>query len=667
MTFLSRYIDWPLRQKLTFIMLITASTLMFTLILGVTVEKSSRHRKKAKADSVVLAEVIGQNSTAALAFFDTITAHEILSALAADTRILEAALYQKKGTRFSHYTNTKKRLARKDENVFGFEFDKDMMRSEVVYDAPWFTTIRDITLSGKTIGFVVLRVDLSTLNEHLRNFYIFISAFSVVLLTVMTLFCSALIKAVLKPATRLSKAMDAITENQNYDVSVQKRGNDEIGVLIDGFNEMIDGINKRDDELAAYRGDLENLVNMRTSELKTANEKLKFEIEERKAIQNKLAQAEKMEAIGTLAGGVAHDLNNILSGIVSYPDLLLMQLPNDSKLVKPIKTIRRSGKKAAAIVQDLLTLARRGVKVEEHIELKEIIEDYLNSPEFFELNRTNFDVAVDFYPTKDVFCMRGSPVHLSKTVMNLVANGVEAISGSGNVAIYLEKIFLEQASPDFVAFRKGDYIKLTVSDTGIGIAEEFQKRIFEPFFSHKVMGKSGTGLGMSVVWGTVEDHKGYIEIESELGIGTTFTLYFPAESGTKLEKVGKIKKTKLHGRGQYILVVDDSPQQRQIAADVLMHFGYKPTVLSSGEEAVTFLQKNDVDLVMLDMIMDPGINGLETYKQILQFKPDQKVIIASGYSQEETIVEARRLGIVDFVEKPYSVERIGEVLKDILG
>ncbi|WP_163335700.1 ATP-binding protein [Desulfopila sp. IMCC35008] len=397
-------------------------------------------------------------------------------------------------------------------------------------------------------------------------------------------------------------------------------------------------------------------------------EDLLHEIGERQEVQQKLAHAQKMEAIGTLADGVAHDLNNILSGVVSYPDLLLMQLEEDSPLRKPIKTIRSSGKKAAAIVQDLLPLARRGVKVEDNIELGAIITSYMESPEYRELLNNHPGVTINFSQSDNEYTMVGSPVHLSKTVMNLVANSVEAIQEPGTVDITLEHKYLSRRPPGFENWQAGNYICLTVADTGIGIEKQYLDRIYEPFYSRKVMGKSGTGLGMAVVWGSVEDHRGYITVESTVGEGTSFSLFFPASRPPQspVSEVITQPGKQYRGNGQSILVVDDSRQQRQIATEILTHLGYKETSANGGEEAIRYLKANYVDLVILDMLMEPGINGLETYKHILEFRPGQKAIIASGYSNSDPVQEARVLGISEYVEKPYTVTRIGKAVHRIL-
>lgn len=666
MQHLTFYINWPIKRKLTIIMFITSAILVLTLIVGVSLEKSNSYKKSAKADSIVLAEVIGNNSTAALSFNDHLTGGEILFGLQVDDEVLEAALYDRDKQLFARYVSPE--LEKKVGHNEGFlsELDDSRLMPDISINQPWFTTLRDVTLSGRVIGYIVIRVDLDSLNSELYGFYLFLCFFSVTLLTLMTVFCSKLIDRLLQPATSLSETMSKVSVNQDYNVSVRKKYDDEIGVLIDGFNQMIKGINNRDDELAKYRGDLENQVDLRTRELSLTNQQLKLEIEERKEMQSKLAHAQKMEAIGTLAGGVAHDLNNILSGIVSYPDLLLRQLPADSNLIKPIQTIRDSGKKAAAIVQDLLTLARRGVKVEEQLDVEEIVRLYLSSPEFMELQKIHPDVAVRFEPPVVSTFMKGSSVHISKTVMNLVANGMEAVVGKGEVVIGLDKVHLDEKLSGFVNWSRGDYIQLTIADSGTGIADEYFERIFEPFFSRKVMGKSGTGLGMSVVWGTVEDHNGHIEVKSEVGSGTTFTLLFPCSDQLAFPDDSEEQADELRGGGQSILIVDDSPQQREIASDILQHLNYEPIALGSGEEAVAFLQNEDVALVILDMIMAPGIDGIDTYKRIVSFKPEQRAIIASGFSHENSIKEAKQLRIADFILKPYTVEKLGSTIKKVL-
>lgn len=387
--------------------------------------------------------------------------------------------------------------------------------------------------------------------------------------------------------------------------------------------------------------------------------------EERKKLEAKLQHARRMEAIGTLAGGVAHDLNNILSGLVSYPELLLMDMPEDSPFKKPILTIQKSGEKAAAIVQDLLTLARRGVQVSGIVNLNQVILEYLRSPECEKLKAYHPQVTIETRLEKGLLNMIGSPIHLAKTVMNLVSNAAEAIVEEGEVIISTENQYID-IPIKHKELDAGEYVVLSISDTGIGISPDDVERIFEPFYTKKVMGRTGTGLGMAVVWGTVQDHNGYIDIQTHIHEGTTFTLYFPA-TREKAEKArSEIPIIDYMGKGESILVVDDIEEQREIASKIFDRLGYKVELASSGEEAVEYLKKHTADLVVLDMIMDPGMDGLETYQRILEIHPGQKAIIASGFSETDRVKQTLQLGAGAYIRKPYLLEKIGLAVREAL-
>ena len=258
--------------------------------------------------------------------------------------------------------------------------------------------------------------------------------------------------------------------------------------------------------------------------------------QENKELEIQLQRAQKMEAIGTLAGGVAHDLNNILASIVSYPQLLLMKLPKSSDYKKPLEKIQKSGEKAATIVQDLLTLARRGVAVTEPANINEIFYEYLRSPEYENLVVNNAPFQIKTHIEKELMNVIGSSVHLSKTVMNLISNAVEAMPDGGTITVKTENKRLMKPVKGYSDVRQGDYAVLQVSDNGVGISPQNIERIFEPFYTKKKMGRSGTGLGMAVVWGTVQDHRGYIVVDSTVGKGTTVYPLLPCDHGSSTEK-----------------------------------------------------------------------------------------------------------------------------------
>ena len=388
--------------------------------------------------------------------------------------------------------------------------------------------------------------------------------------------------------------------------------------------------------------------------------------EEQKKVAARLQRAEKMETLGLMAGGVAHDLNNILSGIVSYPELLLMQVPDDSPLKKPLTTIRNAGRKAAAIVQDLLTLTRRGVVNEKVVNLNDIVNEYLESPENQKIFSFHPDVKLEVDLEDGLLNILGSPVHLSKTVMNLISNSLEALPNGGAIKVSTRNKYLDRPVKGYDDIAKGDYAVLSVSDNGIGISQNNLNRIFEPFFTKKVMGRSGTGLGMSVVWGTVKDHKGYINVESSEGTGTSFSLFFPVTRREMDVERPPESIDVCRGNGESILLVDDVREQREIASAMLTQIGYSVSAVSSGEEAVSYIKENMVDLIVLDMIMDPGMDGLDTYRKIIEIKPGQRAIIASGFSETDSVIEAQRLGAGAYVQKPYTMIKLGMAVKEEL-
>ena len=383
--------------------------------------------------------------------------------------------------------------------------------------------------------------------------------------------------------------------------------------------------------------------------------------EEKKRLERQLQRSQKMEAIGLLAGGVAHDLNNILSGVVSYPEILLMELPQESSMRKSLEVIKRSGEKAAAIVQDLLTLARRGVSVSNVVNLNNVIRDFFKSPECNRILKYHSNVRCELKLNANLMNILGSEIHLSKTLMNLISNAAEAMEDGGRLTVCTENRYVDSRIQGYDLIEEGEYVVLSVGDTGVGISPEDLKRVFEPFYSKKVMGRSGTGLGMAVIWSTVKDHQGYIDVKSTVGKGTCFELYFPI-TRRELEDHRTYSLDALKGT-EKILVVDDMVDQREIAARLLEKLGYAVDLASDGKEAVEYIRQGRADLVLLDMIMDPGIDGLETYREILKINPDQKAIIVSGFSESDRVKGALKLGAGSYVKKPYLLHEIARAVR----
>ncbi len=415
---------------------------------------------------------------------------------------------------------------------------------------------------------------------------------------------------------------------------------------------------------------LEKRMKKLKTELLSANDQLmsetlkrRYEEEEREKLEVRLQQARKMEAVGELVEEVAHALNNILSGLVNFPNLLLMQIEKGSSLRKPIINMQESGEKAAAIVQDLLILAKKDVAVTEVVNLNDIISEYLKSFDCSKLKFNYPELEIETKLEGDLLKISGSPNRLTKIVMHLISNGAEAILDGGTVFITTENRYFDVPAKGYDDISEGDYAVITMSDSGAAVSSEDLERIFEPFYLKKHMGRSGTGLDMAVVWDTVKDHKGYIEVTSTQKKGTTFTLYFPVTKREISKEKDQWSIEDYAGKGESILIVDDIKEQREVASAILTTLGYSVDTVPSGEEAIEYLKKRSADLIVLDMIMPPGMNGRETFEKIVEIYPNQKAIITSGFAATEDVKVAQKLGAGPYVKKPYTLEKIGLVIK----
>jgi len=481
---------------------------------------------------------------------------------------------------------------------------------------------------------------------------------------------------------RLSQAFArTVTEAQKIRADLNYRIPDgtgtylEFDTLFQTLNLLAETADRQVKSLEQMQQDLGRRVQERTAELVHMNTRLKNEIadrikvdESKKELQNQLIRAKKMEAVGTLAGGVAHDLNNILSGLVTYPELLLLDMEKDSPMYLPLENIRRSGEKAASIVQDLLTLARRGVAPAEVVDFRELVEEYLQSPEFDALKRVHGAIEVTTELAESTGNVRGSRLHLQKAVMNIITNAMEAMPEGGVLSISCRAVYVDTVVKGYDTVQEGDYVCFSVTDTGVGMTPEVTEQIFEPFFTRKKMGRSGTGLGMAVVYSTVKDLGGYIDIDSTPGQGSTITVYYPLsreEAPSLAQPAAGLED--LDGKNRHVLVVDDVEEQRQIASEMLKRLNYTVAAASGGEEAVAYIRDHSVDLVVLDMIMPQGMDGLETFMAMKAVAPEVRVVIASGYSENRRVHRAQSLGAGNYIKKPYSIEVLGKALLEAFG
>lgn len=381
-----------------------------------------------------------------------------------------------------------------------------------------------------------------------------------------------------------------------------------------------------------------------------------------KELNTKLERSQRMESIGILAGGVAHDLNNMLGPLVGYPELILMKLSEDDPLRKQVKLIGQSAREAAEVIQDLLTLARRGRYEMITTDLNEMVMNFLQSPTFLKLKENQGNVDVKIKLGQNIKNIKGSSAHLFKVVMNLIVNAFDAMPKGGTLTVETSQESRQNVPGGYNNIDQLDYIVLRVGDTGMGIAMEDIDRIFEPYYSKKKMGSSGSGLGLSVVYGIVKDHRGFYDIESKIDKGTVFSIYFPAVTDQKESE----KKEKDYSGTERVMVVDDVDEIRELAASLLSSNGYDVKTAGNGHEALDYLKNDLPDIIILDMIMEKGFDGLDTYREILKLNGSQKVVVISGYSVTDRVREMQELGAGQYVKKPFTRNSLCRAVREEL-
>jgi len=386
--------------------------------------------------------------------------------------------------------------------------------------------------------------------------------------------------------------------------------------------------------------------------------------QQQRQLKDMLERAERMESLGVLAGGVAHDLNNILGPLVGYPDLIGMMLPDDSPIKEKINRLGRAAQAAADVVQDLLTLARRGRYELVPVNLNKVIGDFFDSPSWVKLAERYPRINMDFHLDDALPNINGSTVHLSKVIMNLTVNALEAMADGGMLTVSTSPRSLSTLESGFAAINPGDYVILRITDTGCGIDPRDLDRIFEPYYSKKKMGTSGSGLGLPVVHGVIKDHNGYYDIFSTPGKGTEFVLYFPVTASPVKSELASMDE---HRGSEAVLIVDDNEEQRVMAMELIASLGYRVNAVANGHEAITFLDAQPADLIILDMIMEDGFDGLDTYCEIIKRHPGQKAIIVSGFSATQRVERMQALGAGMYVRKPYSRNTIGLAIREELN
>lgn len=385
------------------------------------------------------------------------------------------------------------------------------------------------------------------------------------------------------------------------------------------------------------------------------------DITQEKKLYEQLLRAQKMEAIGTLAGGIAHDFNNLLTAVLGYSEIMMGSIKEGDPFYKPVNIIHSAAEKGAELAKKILTITRKEKMEMKPVDINEIVNNCIDL-----LQRSipkNIEIITNL--KKDIPKFQADPSQIQQVIMNLTVNARDAMPDGGKLIIETSLVGSENGAANGIPFDKGGFIKLSVSDTGVGMDRETQRKVFDPFFTTKETGK-GTGLGLYIVHSIVSNHKGYINLYSEPGRGTRFNIYLPITKASDIEETEQ--EIDLRGEGT-ILVIDDEENMRELCKDILEPLGYNVVLSSDGEEGLkTFREiKESVSLVILDMIM-PKVSGSEVFQALRSIKPDVKVILCSGYSHEgfAGIDKLLKSGASGFIQKPFTTKTLAISIKKAL-
>ncbi len=385
------------------------------------------------------------------------------------------------------------------------------------------------------------------------------------------------------------------------------------------------------------------------------------DISEKKNMENQLIQSQKMEAVGRLAAGVAHDFNNILTAIIGYSELAKVRLSKEDPLLENIQIINESAIRASSLTRQLLAFSRKQVLNMIPVNLNELINNLAKML----VRMIGEDITFETHP-KTIGYIRADPGQMEQVIMNLVVNARDAMPDGGHFIIEIsEQEIDDEETIEHQDMQTGTYVKMVVKDTGYGMTQELMEKIFDPFFTTKESGQ-GTGLGLATVYGIIKQHGGFISVDSLIGRGTSFTIYLPVYKGRRPEEQ-KAVFYDFPGGDETILLVEDEPNVRKLIIDILDPLGYMVLSTANGDEALGIGHHHEgrIDLLITDVVM-PGMNGRELAEQLLEWRPEMKAIFMSGYTNNAL----RHNGVLEpgfiFMQKPISPVKLATTIRSVL-
>jgi len=655
--------DLSIKRKLTWITTFASGVAVLLACVAFLIYDRMVFREAMLQDLSTLARMIGSSSTAALVFDHEQDALETLSALRAETRIVRAVIYRVNGSAFARY--------HRDGAYFA---PPEPQSRTSLFAENHLDLFRPIVLDGENIGTVYLRSDLHEMRARQVRYAFAVIVFLLGSFLAVFLITSRLQGIISDPILRLAQAARSVSDHKDYSVRAVKDTEDEVGILVAAFNDMLTQIQERDAALQKVNDELETRVEARTRDLLAANEHLRQEIAERKrtesALQEReeqLRQSQKLEAVGRLAGGVAHDFNNQLAIIRGYMEMGLEDLPDTSPTYHDLLQIGDAVQRSTSLTEQLLMFSSRQPMNRRPLNLNSQVRNLQKM-----LGRIlGEDVVIDLDLDKDIWTVNADAGNIDQVLTNLSLNARDAMPGGGALTIQTWNVEIDSDYCDLVPEAKqGRYILLSVSDEGGGMGKEVQEHLFDPFFTTKGPGK-GTGLGLSVVYGIVQAHEGWITVESQVNRGSRFDIHLPAvaQNAEAIDTHYKpVSLAAFQGQGERILLVEDEFSLRQVTQRALADRGYAVEACSTATEATEAFHKAapPFDLILSDVVLPDG-RGTDLVLGFLREQPELPAILVTGYTDERGDWERVRQAGLSVLRKPVPMAFLLKYVQEALN
>jgi signal transduction histidine kinase/CheY-like chemotaxis protein len=653
------YSRLPIARKL--VLIVTATTLGALLLASMSIVAYDAWdaRRALRRELAILGQIVADRSLAALSFKDSDSAHETLRALGARPSILEAALLDADGETLARFMRSEDDATTPDRRV-------DFPAPGLHFEAGKLQLVRPIELEGETLGTLILISDLRDLHERQARFIGIMIAVAALSFAVVFWLSARVRREASMPVSSLAESARRVTNERDYSARVEKRTEDEVGELVDAFNAMLEELARHDLALRAERDRAEEHAGRARQlfeETAQAKKALEAQIVERERLEQAILQSEKMEAVGRLAGGVAHDFNNMLMVIRSYVETILVDRDFPDRLRADLEEIDHAAVRAETVTRQLLLFSRQQVLKTKTIDLNETVRETLKMLE----RLIGEDVMMRPELSEEKCLVRGDETQLQRVLMNLIVNARDAMPTGGELCISTRRVELKVGpESETLDVEPGDYSVMAISDTGEGMSEEVRSRVFDPFFTTKAPGK-GTGLGLSSVYGIVRQSGGAIRLDSEVGRGSSFEIYLPLATHPTTAEMKPTVRAVRSGSETVLLVEDEAPVRR-IVEEMLTRNGYRVLAAADGLAALEVSRAHDgpIDLVITDVVM-PRMNADELVAQLEVERPGIPILFISGYVGDVI----NRYGVETWsrrlLGKPFVEAELLEKIREILG